>query len=117
MATLVASAQVDVLYSAKERDAIFPNSFSSIPAVEQRHATYNRPYHLSRAQVELYKRNGYLILRDLLTSEETANIIAWTNEVKSWDGKTTKVYLQYDETTEEGTVRCSSEVRPVFTII
>lgn len=100
---------INMLFSTKERDTMFSKSFPSIPTVEHRHATYSRPYHLSRAQIELYKRNGYLIIRDLLTSEETANIIAWTNEVKSWDGKTTKAYLQYDETTEEGIVRCSSE--------
>lgn len=68
------------------------------------------PCKLSTTQIEAYKRDGYLILDNLLTAEETANVIAWTNEVKSWDGKTTKAYLQYDENTEEGTVRCSSEV-------
>ncbi|GJJ06585.1 hypothetical protein Clacol_000778 [Clathrus columnatus] len=105
MATLIASHHTHTTCSIGE--PVFSNSLN--PLLRQRFVEPFRPYALSRDQIEAYARDGYLVVRDLLTPEETENIILWTNQVKSWDGKTSEPYLQYDENTEEGSVRCSSE--------
>ena len=66
---------------------------------------------LSPAQLSFFAENGYLILNDLLTAEEKLNIVAWSNEVKSWPEDSELGYLPYQEVDSKGKlVLCRTEV-------
>ena len=59
----------------------FPAHDRGLPPTNQTMSTVPR---LSEAQKAYFAKNGYLILRDTLSSEEQAALIAWTQEVKTW---------------------------------
>ncbi|KAF8590967.1 PhyH-domain-containing protein [Ramaria rubella] len=65
---------------------------------------------LSSEQISFFAENGYLIIRDLFTADEKANIIEWTNEVKSWPEDSDLGYLPYQEVDGKGRrILCRTE--------
>lgn len=66
---------------------------------------------LSPAQRSFFAKNGYLVIKDLLTAEEKTNIVDWTNQVRSWPEDGDIGYLPYQELDSKGRwILCITEV-------
>ncbi len=51
---------------------------------------------LSHEQCQSFNDEGYLILRDVLSSEETGNLQKWTQEVHDWPTAEDSPWMPYE---------------------
>lgn len=51
---------------------------------------------LSTDQVEFFKANGYLIVRDILNDAETADLRSWAQEVHDWTPTAESQFMPYE---------------------
>jgi 2-aminoethylphosphonate dioxygenase len=51
---------------------------------------------LSEEQLESFRRNGYLILRDVLSGQETKDLQAWAQEVHDWPTDESSPWMPYE---------------------
>ncbi|OQU97319.1 HDIG domain-containing protein [Cladophialophora immunda] len=65
---------------------------------------------LSEEQVRFFRENGYLILRDVLSEEETKDLQRWAQEVHDWPTDANSPWMPYEEINAQGkTVLCRTE--------
>ncbi|KAK5459878.1 hypothetical protein LTS15_004007 [Exophiala xenobiotica] len=65
---------------------------------------------LSQEQCRLFDDDGYLILRDVLSSEETGNLQRWAQEVHDWPTAEDSPWMPYEEINARGEkVLCRTE--------
>ncbi|OAP61447.1 hypothetical protein AYL99_03650 [Fonsecaea erecta] len=65
---------------------------------------------LSEQQLQLFRKNGYLILRDVLSEEQTKNLQQWAQEVHDWPTDANSPWMPYEEINAQGeTVLCRTE--------
>jgi hypothetical protein len=73
---------------------------------------FNDSYHLTPEQLSSFHRDGFLLLPDVLDSAQTADIQAWTAEVKGWPNKKGE-HMPYEEIRSDGTTGlCRTESEP-----
>ena len=58
--------------------------------------------HLKDEERAAFEENGYLILRDLLTPDETANLQHWAQEVHDWPTGESSPWMPYEEINAHG---------------
>lgn len=59
-------------------------------------------YQLSPDQLSRFERDGFLLLPDVLTASQTADLQAWTAEVKGWPNRKGE-HMPYEEIRSDGT--------------
>ncbi|KAF5981515.1 epoxidase subunit A [Fusarium bulbicola] len=61
-------------------------------------------------QISFFKKNGYLIVRDLLQSEQVKDLQSWAEEVRNWKPTEDSEFMPYEEVNDKGqTVLCRTE--------
>ncbi|KAL7935673.1 hypothetical protein V8C35DRAFT_333561 [Trichoderma chlorosporum] len=61
-------------------------------------------------QISFFKKNGYLIIRDLLSPEQVIDLQSWAQEVHGWKPTETSEFMPYEEVNDKGeTVLCRTE--------
>lgn len=60
------------------------------------------PYALTDDQVQSFHRNGFLLLSDVLASNEVSDLQSWTAEVKGWPNRKGE-HMPYEEKRADGT--------------
>eukprot|EP00126_Sphaerothecum_destruens_P012987 Sdes_comp22224_c0_seq1m20722 len=63
---------------------------------------------LTQEQVDQYRRDGCLVLEDLLTAEEKKNIVTWCDEIQNWP-ETAGKWFQYFEVIDGKKTLCRTE--------
>lgn len=53
-------------------------------------------YSLSPEDIAFFKSRGYLVIRDLLSKEETENLQRWVQEVHDWKATPDSVFMPYE---------------------
>jgi hypothetical protein len=51
---------------------------------------------LSAQDIKFFESHGYLIIRDLLSVEETKNLQEWAQEVHDWKATPNSVFMPYE---------------------
>jgi hypothetical protein len=51
---------------------------------------------ISDEKIEFFKSNGYVIIRDLLTPEQTKDLQKWAEEVRNWKPTETSDFMPYE---------------------
>jgi hypothetical protein len=51
---------------------------------------------VSDKQLEFFKKNGYLIVRDFLTADEVKNLQQWAQEVHDWTPTPGSSFMPYE---------------------
>lgn len=51
---------------------------------------------LDETQIDFFRRNGYLILRDVLSQDEKKNLQTWVQEVHDWPTDETSPWMPYE---------------------
>jgi hypothetical protein len=65
---------------------------------------------ISTTEKQSFERNGYLIIHDLLTEDETENLQRWAQEVHDWPNDESSPWMPYAEINVAGeTVLCRTE--------
>ncbi|KAJ9603269.1 hypothetical protein H2200_012047 [Cladophialophora chaetospira] len=65
---------------------------------------------LSEAQVQSFRHDGYLIVRDVLSEQETRDLQRWAQEVHDWPTDQDSPWMPYEEINAHGkTVLCRTE--------
>jgi len=65
---------------------------------------------VSKQHVDYFKINGFLRLPRVVSPRQLSHLPTWIKDVKSWPGKTQKLYMQYEEVNSQGqNVLCTSE--------
>ncbi|ETI23795.1 hypothetical protein G647_05601 [Cladophialophora carrionii CBS 160.54] len=65
---------------------------------------------LSEEQIRFFHQNGYLILRDILSADETQDLQKWAQEVHDWPTDERSPGMPYEEINARGeTVLCRTE--------
>ncbi|KIW89723.1 uncharacterized protein Z519_09879 [Cladophialophora bantiana CBS 173.52] len=65
---------------------------------------------LTEEQLQFFRKNGYLILRDVLSEEETKDLQRWAQEVHDWPTDANSPWMPYEEINAQGkTVLCRTE--------
>lgn len=59
-------------------------------------------YTLTPKQLESFEQDGFLLLDDLFTPDQTKDIQSWTAEVKAWPNRPGQ-HMPYDEERADGT--------------
>ena len=59
-------------------------------------------YPLAPEQVESFRQNGFLLLTDVFSPQEVADIQKWTAEVKAWPPRVGE-HMPYEEVLADGT--------------
>jgi hypothetical protein len=68
-------------------------------------------YQLSPDQLSSFERDGFLLLPDILTPTQTADLQSWTAEVKGWPNRRGE-HMPYEEIRSDGTTGlCRTESR------
>ncbi|KIX95059.1 uncharacterized protein Z520_09369 [Fonsecaea multimorphosa CBS 102226] len=61
-------------------------------------------------QMQFFRKNGYLILRNVLSEEETKDLQRWAQEVHDWPTDANSPWMPYEEINAQGqTVLCRTE--------
>ncbi|KAG5794884.1 hypothetical protein H9Q69_006055 [Fusarium xylarioides] len=61
-------------------------------------------------QISFFKKNGYLIARDLLKPEQVKDLQSWAEEVRNWKPTEDSEFMPYEEVNDKGeTVLCRTE--------
>lgn len=47
-------------------------------------------------QISFFKKNGYLIVRDLLQSEQVKDLQSWAEEVRNWKPTEDSEFMPYE---------------------
>lgn len=61
----------------------------------------NEPYTLTAEQLRGYERDGYLLLRDFVTSKDLEAIQRWSSDVHAWPNERGK-WMHYEEVKRDG---------------
>ncbi|KAL7925980.1 hypothetical protein ACQKWADRAFT_309592 [Trichoderma austrokoningii] len=65
---------------------------------------------LSSEQIAFFKRNGYLVVRDILSDSESEESQRWAQEVHDWTPTAESQFMPYEEINSRGeTVLCRTE--------
>ena len=51
---------------------------------------------VSSEQIEFFKKNGYIIVRDLLSRSETEQVQKWAQEVHDWSATAESGFMPYE---------------------
>lgn len=51
---------------------------------------------ITSEQKSFFKENGYLVIRDFLSAEETKNLQTWAQEVHDWQPTTESEFMPYE---------------------
>ncbi|KAF5586155.1 epoxidase subunit A [Fusarium subglutinans] len=61
-------------------------------------------------QIYFFKKNGYLIVRDLLQPEQVKDLQSWAEEVRNWKPTEDSEFMPYEEVNDKGqNVLCRTE--------
>ncbi|KAM0293835.1 hypothetical protein ACHAO9_001521 [Fusarium lateritium] len=61
-------------------------------------------------QISFFKKNSYLIVRDLLQPEQVKDLQSWAEEVRNWIPTEDSEFMPYEEVNDKGeTVLCRTE--------
>jgi hypothetical protein len=51
---------------------------------------------VSQQDIQFFQKSGYLIVRDLLSSQEVQNLMQWTKEVQDWEPTPDSDFMPYE---------------------
>ncbi len=57
---------------------------------------------LSEAQIEQFHRDGFLVVREMYSPQETSAISEWTEEVASYQEVSGKTMMYFEESQDDG---------------
>ncbi|PNP73223.1 hypothetical protein FNYG_13434 [Fusarium nygamai] len=61
-------------------------------------------------QISFFKKNGYLIVRDILEPDQVKDLQSWAEEVRNWKPNEDSEFMPYEEVNDKGqTVLCRTE--------
>lgn len=64
---------------------------------------------LSQEQCQCFDEEGYLILQDVLSSEETGNLQSWAQEVHDWPTAEDSPWMPYEVFTKTAAEPCKAK--------
>ena len=60
-----------------------------------------KKYYFSNNEIDSYKKNGYLVCKNIFDSKEISDLIKWCKEVENFEETTDKWMLYFDPSTKE----------------
>lgn len=64
--------------------------------------SFDKKYYLLSEQLEMFEKNGYLMLPDVLSPDEVQEMQQWAAEVKGWPNRPGE-HMPYEEVRADGT--------------
>ena len=64
---------------------------------------FDLPYQLSAEQKTAFERDGFLVLSDVLNTDDTTAVQAWASEVKAWPNIKGE-HMHYEEVRGDGSI-------------